>query len=104
MSPEPGCIAAIITREIGPPSSIEEATVSNPLQEDDSNQAIDRTAAGSRCGKLLDPCRLLSVRSDTSEEREEQPLPQFRTLATSKKFIPLQQSNMETFSHTFAEL
>jgi len=52
---EPGCIAAIITREIGPPSLIEEATVSNPLQEDDSNQAIDRTAAGSRCGKLFDP-------------------------------------------------
>jgi len=52
MPPEPGCTAAIITREIGPPSSIEEATVSNPLQE---NEAIDCTAAGSRCGQLLDP-------------------------------------------------
>ena len=39
MPPEPGCTAAIITREIGPPSTIEEATVSNPLQEDDSSQA-----------------------------------------------------------------
>ena len=38
--PLSGCIAAIITRELGPvPSSIEEATVRNPLQEDDSNQA-----------------------------------------------------------------
>ena len=40
MSPDPACIAAIITREIGPPLSIEEATVSNLLQEDDSNQAL----------------------------------------------------------------
>jgi len=53
---------------------------------------------------FLTPCSLLPVRSDTSEEREEQPLPQFRTLATSKKFIQLQQSNMETFPHTFTEL
>ena len=38
--PLSGCIAAIITRELGPvPSSIEEATVRNPLQEDNSNQA-----------------------------------------------------------------
>jgi len=40
MPPEPGCIAAIIAREIGPPSSVEEPTVNDSLQEDDSNQAL----------------------------------------------------------------